>query len=198
MILGGGGIMRATYHAPAVAGLTIGCLAILVSALQAQEPKATPGSEVREEPGNAADKLAMTKAVACRSIDGFEQYEVLPNAELTAEEKLQIYYRPLHCKFAVKGEEYLIHLRQDGQIRRKGEKLVLRRKKNILDYEAKTRQPPDWIFLRNSVPLKGLPPGEYEYDIILRDENNPGPPAVQSLPFRIIPPTLPTAKRETN
>jgi hypothetical protein len=162
--------------------------------LPAQEQAQPREKDAKDETAANMDKLAMTKAVACRSIEGFEQYEVLPSGELTAEEKLQVYYRPLHCRFALKGEEYLIHLTQDGQIRRKGEKQVLRRKKNILDYEAKTRQQPAWLFLRNSVPLKGLPPGDYEYDIILRDEYNPGPPATQSLPFRIIPPALPKAK----
>ena len=95
----------------------------------------------------------------------------------------------------MKGDDYLVHLTQDGQIRRKGDKTVLRSKQKILDYEAKTRQPPDWIFLRNSVPLKGLPPGEYEYDIILRDEYNPGPPVTQMVRFRIIPPALPKASQ---
>ena len=47
------------------------------------------------------------------------------------------------------------------------------------------------IFLRNSFSLKGLPPGVYEYDIILRDELKPDLPATQSLRFRIIPPALP-------
>jgi hypothetical protein len=161
-----------------------------------QEPAASStGHKDQEQDTNEVDKLKIAKAVACRSIDGFERYEPLPDGALTAEEKLQIYYRVLHCKFAVKGDEYAVHLVQDGQIRRRGEKAVLRRKQKILDYEAKSSSLPDWIYLRNSVPLKGLAPGDYEYDIILRDEYNPGPAVVRSVRFRIIPPALPKASQ---
>jgi hypothetical protein len=159
---------------------------------QAQQPEASASTRPdRDLVTVGQDKLRIAKAVACRSIDGYERYVPLPNGAITAEEKLQIYYRVIHCKFAVKGDEYTVHLVQDGQIRRKGDKAVLRRKEKILDYEAKTTHPPDWIFLRNSVPLKGLVPGEYDYDIILRDEHNPGPPVIQTVRFRIIPPALP-------
>jgi hypothetical protein len=147
-------------------------------------------------PSEKDDKpLAMTRAVACRSIDGFEQYEPLPGGALTADEKLQVYYRPLNYSTSQEGEVYRVHLIQDGQIRRKGEKAVLRSKKNILEYEPKSREPLGTIFLKNSVPLKGLPPGDYEYDIILRDENRPGPPVLQSLKFRIVRAELPGAKQ---
>jgi hypothetical protein len=163
--------------------------------LLAQEPASESGRHSRELTTVGHEKLKIAKAVACRSIDGYERYTPLPGGTITAEEKLQIYYRVLHCKFAVKGDEYLVHLTQDGQIRRKGDKTVLRSKQKILDYEAKTSNQPDWIFLRNSVPLKGLIPGDYEYDIILRDEFNPGPPVTQTVRFRIIAPALPGASQ---
>jgi hypothetical protein len=140
-----------------------------------------------DEDAETGQKLKMTKAVACLSIDGYEQYEVLPKASLTSDEKLLVYYRPLNYKVTNQGAEYLVHFTQDGQIRRAGEKTVLRRKKNLLDYEAKTRETPGPVFLRNSVSLKGLPPGEYEFDIILRDEISHGPAVTQSLKFRVIP-----------
>jgi hypothetical protein len=166
------------------------CCALLPRDLHGQAgSSANPSSPAAESP-NATSALKMTKAVACRSIDGYEQYEPLPGGALTSEEKLQIYYRPLNYKIVEVGNEFMLHFTQDGQIRRKGEKGVLRRKKNILDYEGKSPQPPGWIYLRNSVPLKGLPPGEYEYDIILRDENNPAPPVTQAVSFRIIPPGI--------
>ncbi|MFO0889760.1 MAG: hypothetical protein U0790_11545 [Isosphaeraceae bacterium] len=138
--------------------------------------------------------LDMTRAVVCRSIDGFEKYEPLPGASLTQDEKLLIYYRPLNYKTVRESDRYRVHLVQDGQIRRRGEKGVLRRKLRILEYEPKSTEPPGVIFLRNSVPLKGLPPGDYEYDITLHDENNPGPPAVQTVEFRIVLPELPKAR----
>jgi hypothetical protein len=143
----------------------------------------------REDPKAVAGEagLHMTRAVACRSIEGYEDYEALPGAALTSEEKLQVYYRPLRFKVVARGKDYVAHFTQDGQIRRKGETLVLRRKKNILDFEAKSDKPPDQIFIKNSVPLKGLPPCEYQYDIILRDENSQGSVSTQTLDFKVIP-----------
>jgi hypothetical protein len=90
-----------------------------------------------------------------------------------------------------KDDFFKAHLTQDGQVRRRGEKTVLLRKKSLLDYEPKSRNPLGPIYLRNSFSLKGLTPGEYEYDIILRDENEPGPPAIQSLKFRVVAPVPP-------
>jgi hypothetical protein len=158
--------------------------------IDAQEAKGLPR---RQRPGVAKGEpgLRISTAAVCRSIDGYEDYELLPDAALTSEEKLHIYYRPSGYTIVSRGDDYLAHFLQDGQIRRKGEKAVLRRKRNILDYEAKSQQPPERIFLRNSVPLKGLPPGEYEYDILLRDANGGGAVVTRSLAFKIIPPSRP-------
>jgi hypothetical protein len=164
-------------------------------ALRAQETSAGQDDD-RSQTAAKPERLRMAPAVACRSIDGYEQYEILPGAALTAEEKLLVYYRPLHYKTVQKDEFFLAHLTQEGQVRRKGEKTVLLRKKNLMDYEAKSRQPLGPIYLRNTFALKGLPPGEYEYDIILRDEIDPSPPATQSLKFRIVAPVLPVPSKD--
>jgi hypothetical protein len=140
--------------------------------------------------------LSIVGAVQCRSIDGYERYQVLRGAQLTSDEKLLVYYRPLNFKVVSRGDEYIAHFTQDGQIRRKGEKEVLLRKKNMMDYEAKNTMPPDQIFIKNSFSLKGLSPGEYEYDIILRDENDPGSTVTQSVKFRVIAPVMPKAVKE--
>ena len=159
-----------------------------IGTAHAQTPSSTKDQPERGEVPKDVSRLEMTQPVACRSIDGFEQFERLPGAVLTSEEKLQVYFRPVNYKVVHEDDLYKIHFSQDGQIRRKGEKPVLRRKKNILDYESKTPHPLGWLFLRNSVPLKGLAPGQYEYDLILRDENNPGISATATLEFRVIPP----------
>jgi hypothetical protein len=138
----------------------------------------------------------MTTAIACLSIEGYEQYEVLPDAQLTSDEKLLVYYRPLNYKIVRRGDDYLAHFTQDGQIRRKGEKPVLLRKKNLLDYEAKSRTPPEEVYIRNTFSLKGLSPGEYEYDIILRDENDRDHPVTQSVKFRVIPAAVPKPQKD--
>ncbi len=167
----------------------------IVPDLGAQETPAGKRGE-RSEPTARPIRLRMSPAVACRSIDGYEQYERLRGATLTAEEKLLVYYRPLEYKTVHTDDGFTAHLTQDGQIRRKGEKTVLLRKKSLLDYEPKSPNPLGPIYLRNSFSLKGLLPGEYEYDIILSDEYEPGPPAIQSLKFRIVAPVLPKAGKE--
>jgi hypothetical protein len=133
----------------------------------------------------------MTPAVACTSIAGYEDYERLPGAALTSDEKLLVYYRPLHYLVAREGATNHIHLVQDGQIRRRGEKKVLMSKKALLDYDWKSQDPPLTVYLRNTVALKGLKPGDYEYDILLTDRLASGAPmARQSLPFKVVPPGL--------
>jgi hypothetical protein len=188
--------MNTEFIAAIALALCLACASSPRNLLAQTDRSARRSPTETEVPKEDDSALKMTKAVACRSIDGYEKYEPLPGGELTAEEKLQIYYRPLHYKAVQRGNDFVTHFTQDGQIRRKGEKVVLRRKKNILDYEGKNPQPPDWIYLRNSVPLKGLAPGEYEYDIILRDENNPGPSVTQSVDFKIVPPAVPGLTKE--
>ena len=131
--------------------------------------------------------LRMSEAVVCRSIDGYEVYEPLPDAAQTSDEKLLVYYRPFGYKSAFVNDSYQAHLTQDAEIRKRGEKAVLRQKKKLLDYTAKSPQPPELIYLRNTISLKGLKPGEYDLTIILHDEIGRGPPATQVVKFRVIP-----------
>lgn len=131
--------------------------------------------------------LSMTPAVACRKIDGFEQFEPLEPAEITSDEKLQVYYRPMGYAIEKKGDKYLARFAQDGVVRRKGEKKAVWKKDKLLEYEAKSDRPPYQVYLTNSVGLKGLPPGEYELDITLRDALREGSSARQTLSFRIVP-----------
>lgn len=141
-----------------------------------------PDAEIQHD-----SSLGMSTAVACRSIDGYEQYERLDAPALTSDEKLLVYYRPRHYKIVRRKQDYVVHFSQDGFIRRKGEKAVVRIKKRLLDLESVSRASPDFLYLRNTVSLKDLPPGDYEFDIVLRDENAPGSTAKQTLKFRIIP-----------
>ena len=154
--------MRTTRQACGFLVLSVFVLGIQVPTIRAQDEPDEPD----ELPPNLP-RLAMTKGVVCKSIAGHEDYEVLPGAELTAEEKLLVYYRPLNYRIVRRGKNYSAHLMQDGQVRRKGEKKVLLRKKNLLDYAPKQAEPLQEIYLRNTFSLKGLAPGEYEYDIIL-------------------------------
>jgi len=151
---------------------------------QAKPPESRfqPDAEIQDD-----SSLGMSTAVACRSIDGYEQYERLDAPALTSDEKLLVYYRPRHYKIVRRKQDYVVHFSQDGIIRRKGEKAVVRIKKRLLDLESASQASPDFLYLRNTVSLKDLPPGDYEFDIVLRDENTPGSMAKQTLGFQIIP-----------
>jgi hypothetical protein len=147
-----------------------------------------------ESKAPARESLRMSEAVVCRSIDGYEDYEPLPDAALTSDEKLLVYYRPFGYKTAWIKDAYQAHFTQDAEIHRRGQKAVLRQKKKLLDYTAKSPQPPALIYLRNTISLKELKPGEYDLVIILRDELAQGPPATQIVKFRVIPAEDPTKK----
>jgi hypothetical protein len=137
------------------------------------------------------EALGMTPAVVCETIEGYEDYRPLPGASLTSDEKLLVYYRPLGYRVEQEGPSFRLRLTQDGQIRRRGEKAVLQKKAKLLDYEVKAKAPPGPIYLRNMISLKGLKPGEYDFDIILHDEVGAGPPAMQTVPFRVVLPASP-------
>src|SRR4051812_27744918 len=88
--------------------------------------RATPGRG--DGAPEAGEGLRMTPAVACKAIDGYEAYDPLPDAALTSDEKLLVYYRPLGYRVERAGPLYTSHLTQDGRIRRRGSQAVLLRK----------------------------------------------------------------------
>ncbi len=186
--------MRRLQAAAAILGL------VLVSSPARSENDDTSRAgrvESPSKPEPAADEvLSTTPAVACRSIAGYEDYEILPDASLTAEEKLLVYYRPLNYRVEKVAAGYHAHMTQDGQIRRRGGKAVLLRKMKLLDYEFTTKEMPNPVFLRNTVALKGLKPGDYEYDIILHDMLGQGETVTRTLAFKIVPVVLPGVEAE--
>ncbi len=166
----------------------IGFAALEEKSSDQSHPVRPKSSTLESTKSKKASVLRMSRAVACRSIDGYEQYEPLGDVGLTSDEKLLVYYRPQGYKVVRRNSDYVVHFSQDGKIRRKGEKAVLRYKRNLLDLETPFKTYPGLLFLRNTVSLKDLPPGVYEFEIILRDENAPGQTITQTLEFRIVQP----------
>jgi len=140
--------------------------------------------------------LSMSPAVVCRSIDGYEQYEPLPGAAQTSEEKLLVYLRPLGFKTERTGDTFEAHLVPDFQIRKRGEKPILLQKKKYVDYHPTAAEPPRLIYLKSVISLKGLAPGDYDLSIILHDEIAKEAPATQVVKFRVIPPADPRGKTD--
>ena len=131
-------------------------------------------------------KLSMSPAVACSTIKGFGDFVALPEPVLTRDDKLQVYYEPSGFKFEIIGKEYRVHLTQEGRVHRRGQKAVIMSKEKLLDYQGRSKTTPvNNVYLSNSVALKSLAPGEYDFEIILRDELAKGPVATQILKFRV-------------
>jgi hypothetical protein len=132
--------------------------------------------------------LRMSEAIVCDTIKGYEDYEPLPGAALTSDEKLLVYYRPLNYRSSLDKGSYQAHLTQDAQVRKRGKKGFLWEKLKMVDYTTpKQDLPPTQLYLRNTISLKGLEPGEYDLVITLHDEVNEGRTATQVVKFRVIP-----------
>ncbi len=160
-------------------------LAILIAqAVASAQEKAGPGGPTTPARAAAFD---MSRAVACRRVDGLERYEPLPEAKLTSEDKLKVYFRPLRYKMEKTKTGYRAAFTEDGRIRRKGEKTALAKEDKLLEYEARFDATDYQIYLVNTIGLKDLPPGAYEFDITLHDALDAGSEATQTLPFTIVP-----------
>lgn len=138
-----------------------------------------------EPPDNGA--FGFTSPVICKEIRGYEDYDPLPDATLTRDDKLLVYFKPLHYKSAQSDQKFQAHFTQDAKIRRRGQKNILWSKPKILDYKATSATPPRNIFLRNAIALKDLKPGEYELEIVLTDKIGNSEPATRKLFFKVVP-----------
>jgi hypothetical protein len=130
-------------------------------------------------------QLKMSKAVACSKVTGYEQYEPIEDATLTADDKLMVYYKPFNFQVERKGALYRAHLTQDARIRKRGEKAVLQRKDNMMTYKPENKSESMNLYVANTISVKGLSPGEYDLEIILHDRIGEARTATQVLPFRI-------------
>ena len=139
----------------------------------------------------------MAPPIVCKSIDGYEDYEPLPGAAQTSDEKLLVYIRPTGFQIEKVEKGYQSHLTADGEVRRRGEKTILRQKKKLLEYKPVYETFERVIYLKQSVSLKGLAPGDYELTIILHDELAKGATVTQVVKFKIIPAVDPRKVKET-
>jgi hypothetical protein len=141
-------------------------------------------------------ELAMEPGIVCKSIDGYQDYQRLPGAAQTSDEKLLVYIRAdgFQIEKVDKGVEG--HLTADGEVRKRGEKAVVRQKKKMLDYKPKATTYPQLVYLKAAISLKGLAPGDYDLTIILHDEIAKGSSASQVIKFKVIPPKDPRNEKE--
>jgi hypothetical protein len=175
--------------------LSLGILLSYGAGVNAQEATAAADDRAAAEKAvGSANSLHMTPAIVCRSIDGYEAYERLPGAAQTSEEKLLVYFRPLGYRTELVDGLYQAHLTPDFQIRRRGQKAILRQKERIFEYKPRESWPPENIYMRATISIKGLPPGDYDLTIILHDLMAKGSLATQVVKFKIIPNVEPRKK----
>jgi hypothetical protein len=138
-----------------------------------------------------ASGLVMEPGIVCKSIDGYEDYKRLPGAAQTSDEKLLVYIRTHGFQTEKVDKAVEGHLVADGEVRRHGQKAILRQKKSMLDYRPRAAVTPERVYLKASVSLKGLVPGDYDLTVILHDEIAKDISVSQVIKFKVIPPKDP-------
>ena len=129
----------------------------------------------------------VTQPVVCKEIRGFDDYDLLPGAAVTKDDKLLVYFTPHHFKTARVGKKYQAHFSEGGLIRRRGQKAVLWSREKLLELKSTYDAPPKGIFIKNTVSVKELKPGEYEFEVTLHDMVGDSPPSTRTVPFRVVP-----------
>jgi hypothetical protein len=173
-------------------------LPLAPTTVQGQTAQAEGDQDSGKKPDDRKTALRMTAGIVCRSIDGYEDYSILPKAAQTSDEKLLVYFRPLGYQTERDADGYHVHLVPDFQIRKRGQKDVLLQKLKMYEYKLKNAYPPRLLYMKNSISLKGLPPGEYDLTMILHDEIAKGPPAKQVIRFRVIPADVPQEQEKAS
>jgi hypothetical protein len=146
-------------------------LPLVPSIARGQTAAGTKGQSAGASRGDRKSSLRMTPGIVCRTIRGYEDYQVLPKASQTSDEKLLVYFRPLGFQTELVDGAYQAHLVPDFQIRKRGEKGVLLQKLKMYEYKPRGDQPPRNLYMKNVISLKGLTPGDY--DLTARHAGHP-------------------------
>jgi hypothetical protein len=162
-------------------------LPLIPTTVRAQDTPVAEDQHPDKKHESKKTQLRMTPGIVCSAIDGYENYKVLPKAAQTSDEKLLVYFRPMGFQTEMVDGAYEAHLVPGFEIRKRGQKEVLLQKPRMYEYKPRQEQPPRYIYMKNAISLKGLPPGDYDLTVILRDEIAKGPPAKQVVKFRVIP-----------
>ncbi len=131
--------------------------------------------------------LAMSKPVAVTKIHGYASFEPLPDATLTADDKLMVYYEPTGYVIEKTKDGFRALLAQDGKLRKKGRKEALWQKTPMFEFEAKDATQPYRLYMRTDLAIKGLAPGEYELDLTVHDKLAKGSGTTRTVEFKVVP-----------
>ena len=152
----------------------------------AEPPDKVPSEQADSDIDIDDGTFAISPPVICSQIAGYEDYEKRPNSILTKDEKLLLYFRPRHFKTEKQGKKYQASFSEDLRIRKRGQTFLLFKKDKFAEFKHSANERPEVFFLRTSISLKTLKPGDYELDIILHDEVSKSAPAKRTISFKIV------------
>ena len=129
--------------------------------------------------------LAFREVALCSKVIGFGSYVPLPESAIRQGGEFLLYYEPVNVfTNRVKGQ-YEIWYTQDIVLEgRDGE--ILYEQEDLLVFRYYSRSPVFDLFATNSLSLGTLPPGDYLYKAVLKDQLKDAR-ANLALPFRIVP-----------
>ena len=143
--------------------------------------------------------MSMETAVVCKVIRGYGDFDPLPDASLTRDEKLLVYSEPTGYTIQPDKDKkgFKAHLTSDGRVRKKGRKEILFERKTLLDFTFNHPTPHMVICLRTNVAIKSLGPGEYELDLIVKDALAVDRSTTRTVAFTVLPNKSSDSKPET-
>jgi hypothetical protein len=131
--------------------------------------------------------LRMSEPVVVAKIRAFAEFEAVPDATLTPDDKLMVYYEPTGYTIERTKDGFRAVLAQDGRLRKKGRKDAIWQKAPMFEYPAKSATPPYQLYMRTDMSIKALPPGDYELDLTVHDRLAKGMHATRTVEFKVVP-----------
>ena len=167
-------------------------LPLVPATVRRPDRAAVDDDDPHEDARRTKDSLRMTPGIVCRSIDGYEDYKILPKAAQTSDEKLLVYFRPLGFQTELVDGAYQAHLVPDFQIRKRGEKAVLLQKLKMYEYKPRSEQTAASSLHEKRDLAQGACPGRLRPDLDPPRRDRQGTSRQAGRPVsRSFPPTLP-------
>lgn len=114
-------------------------------------------------------ELGISKFTLCSNVLGFGQYVPIANNQVKAGSKVYFYYEPLNLFTNRKDGIYAIWFTQD-MILKSEDGTELLNSKDALNFNYQAVSPVMDIFATNSLDLGKLPPGIYQFIVVIKDK----------------------------
>lgn len=114
-------------------------------------------------------KLGIRNFTLCSKIIGYAQYTPLSSNKVKAGREIHFYYEPVNLYTERSKGTYHIWYTQDVILTTQDGKEIYRAEE-ILNFNYRTKAPVLDIFATNSINLGHLPPGVYNFKVIVHDK----------------------------